>query len=72
MRAPGVHIHERHQLRRHDDEGAHHVVVFVLEDVAVVHVTPAEDLEADEDGIGGHANTNADIAATARAALACQ
>jgi len=47
-------------------------VVFVLEDVAVVHVTPAEDLEADEDGIGGHANTNADIAATARAALACQ
>jgi hypothetical protein len=44
-----VHVHERHQLRGHDHEGAHHVVVFVLEDVAVVHVAAAEDLEADED-----------------------
>jgi hypothetical protein len=30
-------------------EGAHHVVVFVLEDVTVVHVAAAEDLEADDD-----------------------
>ena len=44
-----VHVHERHQLRGHDHEGAHHVVVFVLEDVAVVHVAAAEDLEADKD-----------------------
>ena len=45
----GVHVHKRHQLGRHDDERAHHVAVFVLEDVAVVHVAPAEDLEADDD-----------------------
>src|SRR4029077_18667006 len=44
-----VHVHEGHQLGRHDDERSHHVVVFVLEDVAVVHVAPAEDLEADDD-----------------------
>ena len=44
-----AHVHERHQLGRHDDERSHHVAVFVLEDVAVVHVAPAEDLEADDD-----------------------
>ena len=42
-----VHVHERHQLGRHDDEGAHHVVVFVLEDAAVIHVAAAKDLEAE-------------------------
>jgi len=29
-----VHVHERHQLGWHDDEWAHHVVVFVLEEAA--------------------------------------
>src|SRR5207302_7293052 len=43
------HIHERHQLGWHDDERAHHVVVFVLEDMAVLHVARAEDGEADDD-----------------------
>ena len=44
-----MHVHEGHQARPHDDERSHHVVVFVLEDMAVVHVAPAEDLEADDD-----------------------
>ena len=44
-----AHVHERHELGRHDDEGSHHVVVLVLEDVAVVHVAAAETLEADDD-----------------------
>jgi hypothetical protein len=39
--------HERHELRGHDDDGAHHVAVFVFEDVAVVHVAAAVGLEAD-------------------------
>ena len=44
-----MHVHERHELGGHDDEGSHHVVVLVLEDVAVVHVAAAEHLEADDD-----------------------
>src|SRR4051794_13795991 len=47
--AARAHIHERHQLGGHDNGRAHHVVVFVFEDVAVVHVAPAEDREADHD-----------------------
>ena len=38
----GVHAHEGHQLGGHDDEGTHHVVVFVFEDVTVVHVAAGE------------------------------
>ena len=49
MAAAHMHVHERHELGGHDDEGAHHVVVFMLEDVTVVHVAAAEDLEADDD-----------------------
>src|SRR4029077_1531672 len=41
--------HEGHELGRHHDERPHHVVVFMLEDVAVVHVSPGESVEADED-----------------------
>ena len=33
----------------HGDEGAHHVAVFVFEDVAVVHVPAAVGGEADSD-----------------------
>src|SRR6266700_3295683 len=39
--------HEGHELRGHDDDGAHHVAVLVVEDVAVVHVAAAVGLEAD-------------------------
>src|SRR6266446_7194268 len=39
--------HEGHELRGHDDDGAHHVAVLVFEDVAVVHVAAAVGLEAD-------------------------
>jgi hypothetical protein len=38
--------HERHELGGHGDEGAHHVAVFVFEDVAVVHVAAAVGGEA--------------------------
>jgi len=38
LRACGLSGHERHELGGHGDEGAHHVAVFVFEDVAVVHV----------------------------------
>src|SRR5712691_1742622 len=40
--------HERHQLMWHHDERSHHVVVFVLQDVAVVHVSAGEGFEAHE------------------------
>ena len=41
--------HERHELRRHRDEGSHHVAILMLQDVAVVHVAAAVGLEADGD-----------------------
>ena len=40
--------HERHQLWRHYDEWAHHVAVFMFEDVAVVHESPREGFKAHE------------------------
>ncbi len=49
MRACGLSGHERHELGGHGDEGAHHVAVFVFEDVAVVHVAVAVGGEADGD-----------------------
>src|SRR5262249_56405552 len=39
--------HEGHELDGHGDEGAHHVAVFVFEDVAVVDVAAAVGGEAD-------------------------
>src|SRR6266699_3207991 len=48
-RACGVSGHERHELGGHGDEGAHHVAVFVFEDVAVVHVAAAVGGETDGD-----------------------
>src|SRR6266851_4015573 len=41
--------HEWHEFGGHGDEGAHHVAVFVFEDVAVVHVAAAVGGEADGD-----------------------
>jgi hypothetical protein len=41
--------HERHEVGGHGDEGAHHVAVFVFEDVAVVHVPAGVGGEADGD-----------------------
>ena len=41
--------HERHELGGHGHEGAHHVAVFVFEDVAVVHVPAGVGGEADGD-----------------------
>jgi hypothetical protein len=43
----GLSGHEWHELGGHGDEGAHHVAVFVFEDVAVVHVAAAVGGEAD-------------------------
>src|SRR6266487_2999787 len=48
-RTCGLSGHERHELGGHGDEGAHHVAVFVFEDVAVVHVAAAVGGEADGD-----------------------
>src|SRR5258705_9870853 len=45
----GLSGHEWHELGGHGDEGAHHVAVFVFEDVAVVHVAAAVGGEADGD-----------------------
>src|SRR6266542_2596415 len=39
--------HEGHELGGHDHDGAHHVAVLVLEDVAVVHVAAGVGGEAD-------------------------
>src|SRR6266851_3085077 len=41
--------HEWHKFGGRGDEGAHHVAVFVFEDVAVVHVAAAVGGEADGD-----------------------
>jgi hypothetical protein len=45
----GLSGHEWHELGGHGDEGAHHVAVFVFEDVAVVHVAAGIGGEADGD-----------------------
>ena len=57
--ACGLSGHERHELGGRGDEGAHHVAVFVFEDVAVVHVPAAVGGEADGD-FGDLAGVDAD------------
>lgn len=41
--------HERHQLCRDCDEGAHHIAVLVLENMPVVHVPTTVGREPDGD-----------------------